>query len=78
MGIEENYGLIFFLGKRDSGVGRMVDACHAQGVPGSEYEVSGRLVRIVFKRSNPGMAQSDSNLIQKWSRVIQRWHRLCL
>ncbi len=64
MGIEENYGLIFFLGKRGSGVGRMEDACHAQGVPEPEYEVSGGFVRIVFKRSNPGMAQTDLNLIQ--------------
>ena len=33
-----------------AGVGRMVDACRAQGVPEPEYEVAGGFVRIIFKR----------------------------
>ena len=49
----------------------MVDACHAQGVPEPEYEVSGGFVRIVFKRSNPSMAQTDPNLIQSDPEVVQ-------
>lgn len=53
-----------------SGVGRMVDACHEHGVPEPEYEVSGGFVRIVFKRSNPGMAQTDPNLIQSDPEVV--------
>jgi ATP-dependent DNA helicase RecG len=39
-----------FLESWGSGVGRMVDACRAQGVPEPEYEVAGGFVRIVFKR----------------------------
>lgn len=49
----------------------MVDACHAQGVPEPEYEVSGGFVRIVFKRSNPSVAQTDPNLIQSDPEVVQ-------
>ena len=39
-----------FLESWGSGVGRMVDACRAQGVPEPEYEVAGGFVRIVFRR----------------------------
>lgn len=60
-----------FLENWGSGVGRMVDACHAQGVPEPEYEVSGGFVRIVFKRGNPGVAQTDPNLIQSDPEVVQ-------
>ena len=60
-----------FLENWGSGVGRMVDACHAQGVPEPEYEVSGGFVRIVFKRSNPSVAQTDPNLIQSDPEVVQ-------
>ena len=49
----------------------MVDACHAQGVPEPEYEVSGGFVRIIFKRSNPGVAQTNPNLIQSDPEVVQ-------
>ena len=40
-----------FLESWGSGVGRMVDACRAQGVPEPEYEVTGGFVRIVFRRA---------------------------
>ena len=60
-----------FLENWGSGVGRMVDACHTQGVPEPEYEVSGGFVRIVFKRSNPSVAQTDPNLIQSDPEVVQ-------
>lgn len=83
-GGNECYGIYYLASRRDkwrercsflenwgSGVGRMVDACHAQGVPEPEYEVSGGFVRIVFKRSNPSMAQTDPNLIQSDPEVVQ-------
>ena len=41
------------------GVGRMVDACRAQGVPEPEYEVAGGFVRIIFKR--PMIIGSDKD-----------------
>lgn len=40
-----------FLESWGSGVGRMVDACKAQGVPEPEYEVYGGFVKIVFRRT---------------------------
>ena len=39
-----------FLESWGSGVGRMVDACRAQGLPEPEYKVKGGFVTIVFKR----------------------------
>ena len=49
----------------------MVDACLENGVPEPEYEVSEGFVRIVFKRSNPSVAQTDPNLIQSDPEVVQ-------
>ena len=40
-----------FLESWGSGVGRMVDACRAQGVPEPEYEVVGGFVRMIFRKS---------------------------
>ncbi len=40
-----------FLESWGSGVGRMVDACKAQGLPEPEYEVSGGFVRMIFRKS---------------------------
>lgn len=43
-----------FLESWGSGVGRMVDACRAQGVPEPVYEEYGGFVKIVFKKK-PGL-----------------------
>lgn len=50
-----------------SGVGRMVDACRAQGVPEPEYEVTGGFVRIVFRRTTEKTTEKEggSNLAGK-------------
>ena len=48
-----------FLESWGSGVGRMVDACKAQGVPEPEYRVNGGFVTIVFRRS---VEKSDEEL----------------
>ena len=51
-----------FLESWGSGVGRMVDACRAQGVPEPEYEVAGGFVRIVFRRpEGAGVVNGDVN-----------------
>ena len=51
-----------FLESWGSGVGRMVDACRAQGVPEPEYEVAGGFVRIVFRRpEGAGDVNGDVN-----------------
>ena len=39
-----------FLESWGSGVGRMMDACRAQGVPEPEYEVAGEFVKIIFRK----------------------------
>ena len=51
-----------FLESWGSGVGRMVDACRAQGVPEPEYEVAGGFVRIVFRRAVIGGRVKDDNV----------------
>lgn len=43
-----------FLESWGSGVGRMIDACRAQGVPEPIYEEYGGFVKIVFKKSSAG------------------------
>lgn len=60
-----------FLESWGSGVGRMVGACRAQGVPEPEYEVTGGFVRIVFKRNGPGAVQSDPEVIQNDPELVK-------
>ena len=47
-----------FLESWGSGVGRMVDACRAQGVPEPEYEVAGGFVKMIFRKSFAASGQS--------------------
>ena len=39
-----------FLENWGSGIGRIIDACHAQGVPEPKYEQSGGFVKIIFMK----------------------------
>ena len=51
-----------FLESWGSGVGRMVDACRAQGLPEPEYEVRSGFVTIVFRRpEGTGDVNDDVN-----------------
>ena len=61
-----------FLESWGSGVGRMIDACHAQGVPEPEYEVASGFVRIVFRRTTGKATVLNPNgkeLARSWQGV---------
>ena len=60
-----------FLESWGSGVGRMVDACRAQGLPEPEYEVNGGFVTIVFRRpARTVTVRGDSETVQKDTRNV--------
>ena len=54
-----------FLESWGSGVGRMVDACRAQGVPEPEYEVAGGFVRMIFRKSFAASGLSKDQVVTK-------------
>jgi len=62
-----------FLESWGSGVGRMVDACRAQGVPEPEYEVAGGFVRMIFRKriAASGLIQEEDGSKQgvSWEEV---------
>ncbi len=62
-----------FLESWGSGVGRMVDACRAQGVPEPEYEVAGGFVRMIFHKriASSGLIQEEDGSKQggSWEEV---------
>jgi ATP-dependent DNA helicase RecG len=62
-----------FLESWGSGVGRMVDACRAQGVPEPEYEVAGGFVRMIFRKriAASGLIQEEDRSKQgvSWEEV---------
>jgi ATP-dependent DNA helicase RecG len=62
-----------FLESWGSGVGRMVDACRAQGVPEPEYDVAGGFVRMIFRKriATSGLIQEEDGSKQggSWEEV---------
>jgi len=63
-----------FLESWGSGVRRMVDACHAQGVAEPEYEEKGGFVTIVFKRPLvSGEIHNDSNALSNGKELARSW-----
>lgn len=62
-----------FLESWGSGVGRMLDACRAQGVPEPEYEVAGGFVRMIFRKriAASGLIQEEDGSKQgvSWEEV---------
>ena len=58
-----------FLESWGSGVGRMVDACKAQGVPEPDYEVNGGFVSIVFRRTTGKTTEKELVNGLSWDQV---------
>ena len=62
-----------FLESWGSGVGRMMDACRAQGVPEPEYEVAGEFVKIIFRKRFAASGLSSDQVVTKlglsWDQV---------
>lgn len=54
----------------------MVDACKTQGVAEPDYEETGGFVRIVFKRKNSGVIQSESESKEKSKENTDKVYRL--
>ena len=62
-----------FLESWGSGVGRMVDACRAQGVPEPEYEVTGGFVRIVFRRATVKTTEKEGGSNLSGKELARSW-----